>query len=157
MKRMFEHNWLLFCRYTLSLDGSCQTMHSSDCVHQSPVDKILLTAVTADSEGNEYRAVVFYHAVAEVISFYKQVTTFLLRSLLFLFVSVESTSTFFKEIIIGHNPFNLHMWYLIMLMIINITLRGENCEQGWVRRVVLWVGGGREEEEGWVIGEFGLR
>lgn len=44
-----------------------------------------------------------------------------------------------KQIIIGNNnnPFNLHMWYvIIMLMIINIILRGENCEwdlgrEGW--------------------------
>lgn len=84
---------------------------------------------------------IFHHAVAKVISFYKQVATFLLRSLLFLFVSVESNKHFLKEIIIGrnNNPFNLHMWHLIiMLMIINIILRGENCELG---REGLWVGG----------------
>lgn len=61
------------------------------------LDKILLAAVTAASERNEYQAVIFYHAVAEVISFYKQVTTFLLRFLLFLFVSVESNKHFLKK------------------------------------------------------------
>lgn len=61
-----------------------------------------------------------------------------------------------KQIIIGNNnnPFNLHMWYvIIMLMIINIILRGENCEWDLGRdRRVGNGGGGREVRVGYLMG-----